>query len=279
MRLPLSRRFIVDYLYFTKKVPSQPIARLCNVKQLITLRKQIPQRIGWSALMLKAAATLAERKPELRCCYMKWPWPQLYLHPRQIAYLAASRTVDGVDWLFFHRIERPERCTLIEIQESIDEFRSQPAEKNRLFQKRRNFSRLPWFMRRVVWWSALSLSARLRTSLTGTLGVTSVSQHGATSISPPTLGNLVVSYGPVQDDGSVQVTFVYDHRILDGGIVARALQEFESILNGEIAEELTDLSQQAESQQVALTYVPLQPSSSQQPAHRVPSFRKQIQPK
>lgn len=275
MLLPLSRRFIADYLYFTQKVPSQPIARPCNVKQLVALRKQLPQRIGWATIMLKAAALLAESAPELRYAYMKWPWPHLYLHPRQIAYLAASRTVQGQDWLFFHRIECPERCSLIEIQESIDAFRSQPAEKNRLFRMRRSFSRLPWFCRRIAWWCALSLSARLRTSLTGTLGMTSVSQLGATSLNPPTLGNLVVTYGPVSDNGSVQITFVYDHRTLDGGTVARALQKYESILNNEIADELRDLSSRSDLQTGAPAYVPLAPVSSQQSTVRkTPAVRK-----
>ena len=279
MRLPLSRRFIVDYLYFTHKVPSQPVARHCNVKQLATLRKQIPQRIGWAAIILKAAALLAEREPDLRCCYLKWPWPHLYLPPGQIAYLATSRTVEDQDWLFFQRVERPERCTLLDLQESIDGFQKLPAEKNRLFRMRRNFSRLPWLLRRMTWWCALSLSARLRINLTGTLGVTSVSQLGATSIHPPTLGNLVVTYGPVADDGSVQITFVYDHRILDGGTVARALQEFESILNGELVEELRELIPQSKSQSGLPAYVPPEPSPRQQAISKSSEFRKQIQPK
>lgn len=279
MKLPLSRRFIVDYLYFTHRVPSQPLARQCNLKQLSILRKQIPQRIGWAAIMLKAAALLAEREPVLRCCYLKWPWPHLYLHSRQIAYLATSRSVEDQDWLFFQRVEHPERCGLLELQESIDGFQKLPAEKNRLFRMRRNFSRLPWFLRRMTWWCALSLSARLRINLTGTLGITSVSQLGATSLHPPTLGNLVVTYGPVADDGSVQITFVYDHRILDGVTVARALQEFETILNGEIAEELRELAPQSKPQSGLSAYVPLEPSPRQQTISRNLEFRKQIQPK
>lgn len=242
IKLPLSRRFIVDYLYFTKKVPSQPISRQCNLKHVATLRKQATQRIGWSAIMLKAAAILAESEPKLRCSFMKWPWPHLYLHPHQIAYLAASREVNDEPWLFFYRVDRPDKWSLIDLQEAIDEFHSQPVERNRLFRMRRMFSRLPWFVRRIIWWSALTLSGSLRTSLTGTLGITSVSHAGATSHNPPTLGNLVVTYGPVQRDGTVNITFVYDHRILDGGTIALALEKFETILNEEITAELLELS-------------------------------------
>lgn len=243
LKLKPSRRFMVDYLYFTKQVPSQPIWRNCDVQNIVALRKKIPQRIGWAAIMLKAIAHLSEKQPELRCSYMKWPWGHLYLHPHQIAYIAVSRVVEDEKLLIFHRIEKPEEHSLIQIQESIEQAQSQPLENNRLFQFRRKFCRLPWFIRRVIWWLALSLSGKVRTSMTGTMGVTSVALCGATSITPPTLGNLVVTYGPVQPDGTMRITFVYDHRVHDGITVAENMQKFEAILNDVIAEELQALSE------------------------------------
>jgi hypothetical protein len=44
----------------------------------------------------------------------------------------------------------------------------------------------------------------------------------------------------VGDDGGVDVRLVYDHRVLDGGTVARALVRFEEILNTTIRDELLD---------------------------------------
>lgn len=242
LKLKPSRRFIVDYLHFCKQVPSQPISRICNVENLVALRKKSPQRIGWASIMLKAIATLAESEPELRHSFMKWPWGHLYLHPHQIGYVAVSRNVEEEKLLVFHRIEKPESRSLIEIQESINRAQTQPIEENRLFQFRRKFCRLPWIMRGLVWWFALNLSGSVKTGLTGTVGITSVSLCDATSIHPPTLGNLVITYGPVQSDGSVRITFVYDHRVLDGLTVAEHMQKLEAILNDVISEELRTLS-------------------------------------
>ncbi len=43
---------------------------------------------------------------------------------------------------------------------------------------------------------------------------------------------------PFDDEGNVNVRIVYDHRVLDGATVARALARLEEVLTGEIAVEL-----------------------------------------
>jgi pyruvate/2-oxoglutarate dehydrogenase complex dihydrolipoamide acyltransferase (E2) component len=48
----------------------------------------------------------------------------------------------------------------------------------------------------------------------------------------------VLNYGVIAPDGSVNVRFNYDHRVMDGGTVARALQSFERILTEAIVGEL-----------------------------------------
>jgi hypothetical protein len=45
--------------------------------------------------------------------------------------------------------------------------------------------------------------------------------------------------GPISEDGSAVVKLVYDHRVLDGAVVARCLNELEETLNTQIARELS----------------------------------------
>ncbi|MGO7755637.1 hypothetical protein ACC708_35930, partial [Rhizobium ruizarguesonis] len=45
------------------------------------------------------------------------------------------------------------------------------------------------------------------------------------------------------EDGSVTVRIHYDHRVMDGANVARALERFERILNGEVNDEVKSLVQ------------------------------------
>jgi hypothetical protein len=47
-----------------------------------------------------------------------------------------------------------------------------------------------------------------------------------------------LNYGVIEPDGSVPVRVTYDHRTLDGGTVARALEDLERSLRHEIVAEL-----------------------------------------
>jgi len=56
----------------------------------------------------------------------------------------------------------------------------------------------------------------------------------------------LLNYGRIGDDGSVEVRIHYDHRVMDGANVARALERFEFILNGPVAEELDRLAKEVQ---------------------------------
>ena len=49
---------------------------------------------------------------------------------------------------------------------------------------------------------------------------------------------MVLNYGVIAPDGTVDVRFNYDHRVMDGAVVARALQSLEQILTQIIVGEL-----------------------------------------
>jgi pyruvate/2-oxoglutarate dehydrogenase complex dihydrolipoamide acyltransferase (E2) component len=51
-----------------------------------------------------------------------------------------------------------------------------------------------------------------------------------------------LNYGQFEPDGTLDVRLTYDHRVLDGSTVARALVALEAVLHGEILAELKCLS-------------------------------------
>src|SRR5207253_10347245 len=72
------------------------------------------------------------------------------------------------------------------------------------------------------------------------------------SLSPLTT---LLNYGPIDPDGLVNVRILYDHRVMDGATVARALDRFEAILNGPVAAEVQDRkSTRLNSSHVAISY-------------------------
>lgn len=88
----------------------------------------------------------------------------------------------------------------------------------------------------------LALNApRLRPKYFGTFGLTVYSSLGAESLHPIAPVTTTLTYGVIDADGRVSVRLVYDHRVLDGCTVARALADLEAELNDAILQELRSL--------------------------------------
>ncbi len=90
-------------------------------------------------------------------------------------------------------------------------------------------------------WLGLNL-ARTRAAQFGTFGLSVYSSLGAESLHPISPLTTTLTYGVIGANGRVNVRLVYDHRVLDGGTVARALAALEAEMNGSILNELRSMS-------------------------------------
>ena len=68
--------------------------------------------------------------------------------------------------------------------------------------------------------------------------LTTISSRGAEIRHPPGFLTSGLTFGPIDERGCSRVTLAYDHRLLDGRMVADILADLEQTLNGVIAEEL-----------------------------------------
>jgi hypothetical protein len=128
---------------------------------------------------------------------------------------------------------------LAEIQTQLDDYKHGQIEKT--FRRQMRISRFPTPLRRLAWWMSLNLSAVRRARRIGTFGLSTVASLGAVNRFHPTCTTSSLSYGPLTSAGRTLVTIVYDHRMIDGAPLARALAELEAILQGPIADELAGL--------------------------------------
>jgi hypothetical protein len=238
LSLSRSRRFICDVMHYAAQVPGAAVRRRMQLAPVVAARQAASPRPGWLAIFLKAYSFVAAARPELRRIYMPLPWPHLYEHPINIASVAFERQLEDEDAVFFAHFRAPHERGLLEIDADVRRFKEAPIQEIGLFRRMQRLSCWPRPLRRLLWWAAMNLSGHRRARLLGTFGVSVVGGYGSTleQITSPATSTL--SYGVIAPDGSVDVHVTFDHRVLDAGPVARALEEMERILKCEILAEL-----------------------------------------
>jgi hypothetical protein len=244
-RRPLGseRALVLDLLRLSRQVPLFPVERRIDVGCLAAARKRLAERISWAAIFVKAYALVAREMPALRRSYVAWPWPHLYEHSASVASVAVNRQDAGGDRLFWGRIVCPEKCSLVELQRQLDRYQRAPIAE--VFRRQLRLSRFPALLRRLAWWIAMHVHLSRRAKRLGTFGMSSLAGMQAWNRSHPHFLTSSLSYGPLEDDGSLLVTIVCDHRVLDGITAARALECLGEALQGPLMEELAPLARRA----------------------------------
>jgi hypothetical protein len=239
-KIPLSlpRRFIGDLMHFAQRVPSVPVQRRMNLAPVVAARQAAASRPSWCSIFTKAFSLVAARWPELRRAYLSFPAPHLYEHPVSVASIAIERKFQDEDAVFFGYIATPEQRSLMELDVQLQHLKEQPIDKIGSFRRVVRISSLPRPVRRLIWWAGLNTWGRKRAHYFGTFGVSVYASLGAASLHPLSPGTSTLNYGVIDAQGQVDVRLIYDHRVLDGATVARALADLEQTLCGEIVNEL-----------------------------------------
>lgn len=232
--LSLPRRWVGDFLHFAQKVPTIPVQRRMNIALLAAARQQATPRPSWCAIFTKAYAMVAAKRPELRRTYLHFLRPYLYEHPVSVASIAVERKVGDENAVLFTQVRAPEEHTPEQLDTYLQDCKELPLERIGTFKRALRVSRYPRPLRRLMWWLALNWCGYYRARNVGTFGVSVYSGLGAESLHPLSLMTTTLNYGIIADDGTVDVRIIYDHRVLDGATIARALAELENVLNTQL---------------------------------------------
>jgi hypothetical protein len=181
---------------------------------------------------------VASRQPVLRRAYLPFPHPHFYEHPANIGSIAVERTWQEEEAVLFGHLRGPENQGLLELDAHLRRWKEAPVEAIGTFRRALKTSRWPRPIRRALWWFGLNVSGSRRARHFGTFGVSAYSGFGAASLHPLSPLTTTLNYGVVAANGDVDVRLIYDHRVLDGATVARALAEMERVLHNEITNEL-----------------------------------------
>ncbi|HVK19252.1 MAG TPA: hypothetical protein VM533_20125 [Fimbriiglobus sp.] len=239
VRLPLSRRWIADLMHACRAIPLVTVERRMDLSATVAARDRVSDPPAWAALFVKAYAVVAARTPTLRQAYLRFPWPHLFEADESVASVAVARQYEGEPAVFFGHFRAPERKPLSHLTGQVREWKTRPVEEVRSFARLIRYSRYPRPVRRLVWWLAMNLSGRHRAKTFGTFGLSTVGSAGAglLNVIAPTATTL--GYGPLAEDGTLDVRLTFDHRVLDGLTAAAALADLEGVLRGEMVRELT----------------------------------------
>ncbi len=243
-----SRRIIMDLMHEARQVPSIPVQRRIDVREIEEIRRRTDPKISWFVIFMKAFAIVAEKNPQLRRSLIKYPWYRFYDHPFSICSLAVERDLEGEPSLFFAHFRAPEEQSLTELQDALGVYKNAPIQEVGLYRRALKIGRMPILVRRLLWWMTLNFSGEKRAKRLGTFGITSYGALGAESLHPISPLTCTFNFGPISSDGKVLIKIIYDHRTLDGSEVARRLRDIEHTLNTTIRHELVALTESVESQ-------------------------------
>src|SRR5262245_61969807 len=127
IKLSAARRLVGDLMRFSIRVPRVTVQRQMNLGPLLDARKAQVARPSWTVLFLKGYALLAQEVPEFRRAYVKLPRPQLYEYPESVASVAHEREYEGERVVLLSPIKRPERKSIAELDQLMQEARSRPV--------------------------------------------------------------------------------------------------------------------------------------------------------
>jgi hypothetical protein len=242
IRLSVPRRIVIDLLYFASGIPTVPVQKRMSLGALVAARAACRERPRWTAIFTKAYALMAREFPEFRRAYVKIPWPHLYEYPASNATVIIERDYRGEAGLFSISIKEPARQSLRDIGRQLEHASTAPVEEIKDFRRTIQFARLPRPLRRALWWICLNIG-RQRGNYFGTFGVSVYSALNAESLHPLSPLTTLLNYGVISSDGVLDARIIYDHRVMNGATVARALARLEEILNSAMLEEVRALAE------------------------------------
>lgn len=236
-KISLPRRFIIDLMYASMRVPFISLERSLDISPFMEARQRAAYRPGWASVFIKAFALVAKDEPVLRTLYVKLPWPHFFEIPRSVAMVAVARNENGEDCILPEKVPWPDERPLDELDTQIRRARDAELLDVSSFRKIMMATRLPWPLRRLSWWLGLNVG-RMRANNFGSFGVTSVAAYGPDEIRALSTGPYLLSYGRVRADQRIDVNIHWDHRITDAVFMSRVLSRLEQVINTEISAEL-----------------------------------------
>lgn len=238
-RIPAARNLVLDGLSFVPRHVYFPVERVMPLAEVAAARSVAKPRVSWSVVWLKAYAAVCVRMPALRTVYQRWPWPHFRESDEIVGTLIVNRQDGEHERLCWAQFYAPHEQGLASLQEQLNKFQTDPIDQ--IYHKQVLFSKLPWPLRRLLWWWQLNFSGKKRTRRFGTFTQSTLAGQGANNGFHQTLLTTSLCFTPLDEAGKCTATLICDHRVIDGAVAAEALRQLEEELRGPILAELKEV--------------------------------------
>jgi len=241
VRLSNGRRLVDDVIRIACKMPMAALAGDYEAPMVAKFRRRTHPKISWNVLYLKAYAIVCAQNPELRRAYVSFPWGHMYEHDRTVGMMTIAREHEGEERLFFARFNSPEQESLADLQEHYDHYRTAPIKEIKQFRHQIAFAHTPKLIRRFAWWFMFNLWPQKRAAHMGTFGMSFSGYKGAYGSKHLGPNTTILGVDPTPRKGIGRVLLTFDHRVVDGTPVTRAMQQTNRMLNTAIKVELAEM--------------------------------------
>lgn len=237
--IPLSRTraWVNDVMHFSKQTALVAGERTLRVQKMVAARKEVASPPAWNSILVKAYGLVSQRLPELRRAYMPFPWPHLHECDHSVAAIVMDRMYEGEHTPFVAPLPNPEALPIRAIESQLDQWKNDPLECHGPFRRMIRVGGLPQPLRRAAWWLGLNLSGTVRAYHFGTFAINSMAAFRMKAVQVVCPITTVLYYGRIQD-GTMDVTLAFDHRVFDAFVAGKAMADLESLLNGELVDEV-----------------------------------------
>jgi hypothetical protein len=239
--VPLQRRWVSDIMHFGKKSHCVGCKWVINVAPTAAARKSRNPPVSWVAIWVRTIALAGQKWPELRMCYLPYPWPRMYLHPFTVATFVVERQWNGVPAVFFDTLKNPETLSITAIEQNFRGLREFPVESIGAFRRLIRISKLPFLLRRCLWSIGFYWSGRLRTKYLGSFSVNFIRAPRFSVAQTVTPISFSLWFSLVDPNGDMTAHLLWDHRLLDAMTADLLVHDLEAIMNGAVAAELRAL--------------------------------------
>jgi pyruvate/2-oxoglutarate dehydrogenase complex dihydrolipoamide acyltransferase (E2) component len=251
--VPAARWNVLDVMNVVAP-PSIPVPLFydIDVSWAEALRKRyasLGHKVTITSIMLKAIA-LAQREHPLSRTQQLTTGKLITLN-QITAGFTVERNVNGTPAVFFGTIENADNKSILEIAAELRAYSKDPIESIPQLKLQMQCLNYPNWVRKLVLHLGLLFPALRMKIIPASFGLTSVGRWGCKTGIPPCITTTSFGVGKVFDRAIVvnrkivikpllSVTYVFDHRILDGGPACRFMRDLTGLLEGGMEQYVKD---------------------------------------